>query len=360
VSAVAGLESVEQGIAFPFVIAHASAVGAAASGRLHVAALDAGAARVRHVALDRSGRPTGEPTDLGMSAIAGMAAGPDLVVTGARTGDDRPVARGLDARGRRLWEVELPVDGVLGLWPRPALSPEGIHVLWATGAHAETLWHAEIAGGELGQPLAVAYDDPTRELALLSDDGALAVARTHGQPLTMEVLRIRRGDVVARRALREAEQPVSPVFGVAGGVRMLLWVSRSLGQVRLAELSADLEELDAANAVARARAGERLRSVEAFSDGTTSPLAIAYETTTADDGHVEPAPGVEPRVREPTLRARLHVGAFDPSTRATSDFLPVAVGGPGACVGGWLEDALLVVHAGGGGRTCLLGKARPR
>jgi hypothetical protein len=309
---------------FPFPAAPplvASTLGAL----LHVVGSDLARGGVTTVALDADGLPARPPRALPLAFVAGLAAaGGELVVTGGRAADETPVALWIDQGGASRGVAQLPAAGAVTHWYTPAAAGPTAEVVWQTDEGARsTLWTAEIRPTGCGPPRALRLDAPTSAVAAAGAAEGVVVARSGGG--VVEVLHLVGGRLVARRQVAEAHAP-SVALAATGHRYAIAWTDERV--LRLSWLDLALRPADGPVEVAVADGPERLRWLRLFG-GDGGRLAIGFQRAVR-----EPGRGVNHVVCIVGARGELAFATLEPAGIALD-------------AGGWLDDALVLVHGRG-------------
>jgi hypothetical protein len=326
---------------------HVAALGA----RLHVVGLD-GARRACHVAVDVRGQVMAPRAELPLVQLTGLAACSGLLVAAGVTSNGRPAVLGLDGDGQVEWAVEVPAGaGRLQHWPRPVCVAGRPWLFSTTSRPQATFGLTELAGPRLGRALSITLADDTDALDVLGDAHGLVVARVHGDPPRLEIVRLEGDRPVARRDV-DAKRPTAPALARVGDRIALGWVTEP-GEPHLQWFDGRLQpQGDPEDVSVPPRSGTITRLVLiAAAEGS---LAVFFhgERVAGDGREALPAAGEatrrEPRRARPLLAALYDVGAgrVGPAQIVEADAKLFA--------GEWLGDVLAVVHRGADTRMSLL------
>jgi hypothetical protein len=346
---IAELELVEQNTGFPFPTVP-PLVCSSLIDRLHVVTVDAIHQVAQHITFDTLGRVVRPVTSLPLTWVAGMTACTGaLIVVGTRHGDEEPVVVGMDEQGSVQWQAAVPVTGTLALWPRPVCLADRTQLVWATGSEASTLWLAEVQAGACHAAGSLQFDDITFNFDVMATEGGLTLARVHGDPIQLELLRLIKGKLLRRATVAAAGQPVIPTVAVIADRYAVLWISRLEQELCLQWFDWDLRPTGPPEKLVSALAPARLRSARLI-PGSPGYLAISYQTVTAGDGGIVHRSDGTTAIREPMEAVEQFVAAYDWTSNTLGASHRIVEPGVSYDAGGWVGGTLLLIHGAGAAR----------
>jgi hypothetical protein len=344
---IAELEVFQNGRGVPLAV-YPPAICSSFGNHLRVVVMDMPSHTAQYITLDTAGQMVGLAKDLPLSFVAGaVPCAGELVLSGTRLGDDRPVVFGLSEEGAIRWSVEIPITGELSRWPRPLCVEESIWLAWETGTLTSTLWVSEVHMGACTPPEALTFDDTTVELDMLAVGRGLTFARTHGNPVQLELLRIVDGQLVRRESVPGAAQVLTPTIAAVADRYVVLWISGS-------DRSIDVQWFDwnfapivpASNVLTLSPGPVRFRSAQLF-QGNAGYLAISYQTVTTGDGSIQHRSDGITAIREPSRIIEQFVAAYEWKSQKFGSFQRVVPPGISYNTGCWLVENLFLLHGEG-------------
>lgn len=312
---------------------------------LHIAALDEKGKAARHLALDRSGSIAGAATALPLSFVAGMTScARELAVTGARLGDDQPVVMGLNSLGAPQWEAGIQRVGELSRWHKPICLSDQLRVVWETGVGNSTFWMSDILGGNCNPPRSLPFESQTGQLEVITAGQGLTLARTHGKPARLELLRIIGSQLLQRATVSEFTQPLTPSLAVVGQRYIVLSITDSGQALRAQWFNWDLKPVDQPQTVAAVASPTCFHSARLI-QGNAGYLAISYRTVTVGAEWLATPDSDAASARfEPKHSYEQFVGLFQWQLNQVTAIQRVTPPAVGFEAGEWLGNRLFVIH----------------
>ncbi len=344
---IAELEVVQHSIGIPLSV-YPPAICSSFGDHLQVVVMNALSHTAQYITFDASWQMVGLAKNLPLSFVAGVVpcAG-ELVLSGARFGDDRPLVLGLSEEGAIRWSAEIPITGELSRWPRPLCVEDSIWLVWETGTDASTLWLSEVHAGVCTSAGALAFDDATVELDVLAAGRGLTFARTHGNPVQSELLRMVDGQLTRREIVPHAPQLLTPTIAPIADRYVMLWISRSDRSLDLQWFDWNLSSIEPASTILTLAPGPlRLRSAQLI-QGNTGYLAISYQTVTTGDGSILHRSDGTTAIREPPQTIEQFVAAYDWKSHKIGSFERIVPPGISYNTGCWIGDTLFMLHGEG-------------
>src|SRR5260370_3070537 len=116
---ISELEVAQNGIGIPLSV-YPPAICSSFGDHLQVVVMNALSFTAQYITFDATGQMVGLAKDLPLSFVAGaVPCAGELVLSGTRFGDDRPLVLGLNEEGVVRWSAEIPITGELSRGPRP-------------------------------------------------------------------------------------------------------------------------------------------------------------------------------------------------------------------------------------------------
>jgi hypothetical protein len=328
----------ETPLPIPFESVHAVALG----DHLHIVGVDE--TRIgSHVAADAGGSTVGRPAALPLTEVIGVTAAiEELVVCGIAQADRASVLR-VRPDGSVAWAGDVRGSAPFRMWPRPVSVSGRVWLVAATSGRQPGLLLTEMSADRLGAPITIDLDDQTDGMDVCASGNGVVVARIHGDPPRLEMIRIAGGVIVAHAAI-DAVRPTAPALASQGGQIAMAWVTEP-GEPHLAWFDDALRSLPIPTALPALSPLAVVRRVRPIA-GPAGVMAVLVESSAVvSDAESVRSPDGAHIVRPPRQVFPLQVAAYDIEAQRCGP-LHVVDAHTHASASAWLGDLLAVAHRG--------------